>query len=362
MKIEHYLFNLLLDHDCVIISDFGGFVASYKSAHINAAQHTFYPPSKKIAFNASLRNNDGLLAHHISKNENILYAEACKIIAEYVNECFDILKNKNKLSLEKIGVLFYDNEKNIQFIPDADQNFLKDSFGLSFIHFPPVKRTETIFAPDAVKNLNATKKRKADWRIIELIPAAAIVALMFMFPVLTKNLNVDPSSLNPFNFKNKIEKVAPAKPLVAKQKIKPAIVIADSASVNSLKSDTIQAVNDTLAKAEITPIEPDKTINESVGSAIIETGTVNTSSADTETNFSSSDYFIIVGCFRIEENATRLTIELKSKGFNAMIVGKNNRGLTLVSASSFSDLNSAENALEKIQQNVEGNAWVYRKN
>ncbi|MBL0098388.1 MAG: hypothetical protein IPP46_19250 [Bacteroidetes bacterium] len=53
-----------------------GFVANTRSAFLNPAQHTFSPPSRKLAFNASLRTNDGLLAHHLSKRSGITYGEA----------------------------------------------------------------------------------------------------------------------------------------------------------------------------------------------------------------------------------------------------------------------------------------------
>ena len=77
---------------------------------------------------------------------------------------------------------------------------------------------------------------------------------------------------------------------------------------------------------------------------------------------STVNYQIIVGCFRIEENATKFEAELKSKGFNASIAGKNKQGLTMVSASSFTNLSETENALLKIQSEVNSEAWVYFKN
>ncbi|MEP7170090.1 MAG: SPOR domain-containing protein, partial [Bacteroidota bacterium] len=172
MKTDHHIASLLYNHDCVIIPDFGGFVASYQSAQLNELQHTFYPPSKKIAFNASLKNNDGLLANHISARENILYSEACKIIYEYVEACSQILSNGKKINLDQIGLLFYDAEKNIQFIPDPHQNFLKDSFGLALVHSPAINIDQETLPVKDIEFSRARKSSKFNWRIVELIPAA----------------------------------------------------------------------------------------------------------------------------------------------------------------------------------------------
>ena len=82
-KIDAHIKELLFDHDCVIVMDLGGFIAHYHPAVINESLRFITPPSKKIAFNAALRSNDGLLAHHISFRESLGYSEACKLIKDY---------------------------------------------------------------------------------------------------------------------------------------------------------------------------------------------------------------------------------------------------------------------------------------
>ena len=57
-KIDKHINELLYNHDCVIVPEFGGFVTNYASAKIHPVQHTFTPPSKNIVFNKNLKNND----------------------------------------------------------------------------------------------------------------------------------------------------------------------------------------------------------------------------------------------------------------------------------------------------------------
>ena len=62
-KIDQHIFELLFQHDCVILSDFGGFVANYVSAKVDENTRRIFPPAKTVIFNKYLTNNDGLLAH-----------------------------------------------------------------------------------------------------------------------------------------------------------------------------------------------------------------------------------------------------------------------------------------------------------
>jgi CCDC81-like HU domain protein/sporulation related protein len=357
LKTDAHIAALLYDHDCVIITDFGGFVASHQSAQLNGLQHTFYPPSKKIAFNASLKKNDGLLANHISTNENIPYAEACKVISEYAGECFQALSNGKKLNIHRIGLLFYDAEKNIQFIPDPHQNFLKESFGLTLVHSPALNLAEGAFPIKDIRFATRKKNKKLNWRIVELIPVAAVIALMFTFPMLTKNFDSEWSSLNPFAGKNKIEINTHPSKASSKQKLNPELVFYKP------------PVKKEIAKSELPATDNvSKELKDTLGNNVVLPNIVTPPSVkqpaaavNSETNTTSAlKYHVIAGCFRVEENATKFEADLKSKGFNAEILGKNKAGLTMVSISAFEHLTEAKNSLAEIQNTLNSGAWIFK--
>ena len=72
--------------------------------------------------------------------------------------------------------------------------------------------------------------------------------------------------------------------------------------------------------------------------------------------------YIIVGSFSDEKNAQALTKQLKKRGFkNAEIIGKNERGLTRVSVSSFYTQEEAEIELINIKAKL-SSAWVLNSN
>ena len=123
-KIDKHISDLLYVHDCVIVPLLGGFVANYETAKIHPTQHTFTPPSKKIVFNVNLKNNDGLLANHISQQENTDYPQALKHIHNFVDRTTVQLKNGEKVVIADVGKLFLDVEHNIQFERDTNTNYL----------------------------------------------------------------------------------------------------------------------------------------------------------------------------------------------------------------------------------------------
>ena len=72
-------------------------------------------------------------------------------------------------------------------------------------------------------------------------------------------------------------------------------------------------------------------------------------------------YYIIAGAFRSEENALKKVNQLKDKGFEASIVGKNKWNLTQVAFQSFSSLENANKILSKIKNDIAKDAWLLVK-
>ena len=70
MKISYHIFNLLQEHDCVIVPNFGAFVARNISAKISRDGLKIYPPNKEITFNKSLIKSFLILDNNPSKRTN----------------------------------------------------------------------------------------------------------------------------------------------------------------------------------------------------------------------------------------------------------------------------------------------------
>ncbi|GCD80838.1 HU domain-containing protein [Schleiferia thermophila] len=138
MTINQHIIQLLYSYDCVIIPGFGGFVSKYFPAEIQEGTYMFRPPSKRISFNARLKENDGLLAHYISRKEGVSYQEAMQMIEISVRSWQRIIESGNKVTLEGIGKLYSDAEGNLQFSPALEANFLTSSYGLGMFRSPAI--------------------------------------------------------------------------------------------------------------------------------------------------------------------------------------------------------------------------------
>ena len=139
MQLENLIKELIYTNDCVTIPDFGSFIANRFPSIYNKEESKFYPPSRRITFNSKIKNNDGLLASFISKENNISYDQAVKKIHEEVVKWKRVI-NKEPLLLKDLGELSFNKDENLVFKPDLDSNHFIESFGLSPIYVSKIER------------------------------------------------------------------------------------------------------------------------------------------------------------------------------------------------------------------------------
>lgn len=133
MNLGKYIQQLLPENETVIIPGFGAFITDYKPAEINAESDEISPPSKVVHFNPKIKNNDGVLAALVARNEQIPVQEAFKKIEEEREEIYSQLDKGEKVVIEGLGILFYDESHKIQFEYSGEINLQPDAFGLDKI-------------------------------------------------------------------------------------------------------------------------------------------------------------------------------------------------------------------------------------
>ena len=126
--MEQSLIDLLYLHDCVVIPDFGGFVARRVSARLE--EGVFHPPTKQIVFNSYLKTQDGLLANHIAQKNNCTYERAGEIILNKVTQWLEDLQNGDTVDIKNVGTIVLNKEKTLTFTPFQNTNYLTNAFGL----------------------------------------------------------------------------------------------------------------------------------------------------------------------------------------------------------------------------------------
>lgn len=147
---QHYIWNnikeLLYQHDCVIVPNFGGFVCNREHARIDQVSHLITPESKRVMFNQNLKSNDGLLAQQVAVSLNISYNEALSQLEDLVNLLRKQLEETKQLDINAFGSFRLNADANYVFLPDKFNNYLYSSFGLV-----PLQATTVV---DMVKRSN----------------------------------------------------------------------------------------------------------------------------------------------------------------------------------------------------------------
>ncbi len=140
MKLHEYISDLLNNYNRVIIPDFGGFICRENTASIDLSKNIFTPPSKQIKFDAHLNINDNLLLNYILTVNKISYDEALQFIKTGISSWKKELREKGKISLNKIGIFKLNSKNEVEFETTKFTDLFKSSFGMESFHLEPIKR------------------------------------------------------------------------------------------------------------------------------------------------------------------------------------------------------------------------------
>lgn len=382
VSVEQLIGELLLRHNCVIIPSFGGFVAKQASATIDYKTGVMSPPRKSLLFNRQLINNDGLLVAELAVANSIHYNEAVEIVSSLVGSWNEQLRKGERITIDKVGFLFFDQEKNICFEQDRFFNLLLESYGLGKVHFltesdvqlvqhtaiekaitaEPAKEgpsaivfdTETISINPIEKEAivvehPALQKRSKVWRYVAAACLAPIAFYSFWLPVKTDVLESGMISFKDFNpfytsetgAYKKINSVQPVKKESYKTLEESISQLPEDVTIFSYEYDEdlyipIRITRERETNENSTSETPIQSANQSAG-----------------------NLEFIVGCFGDVNNAENLVQTLKNKGFNAYILDVKN-GLSRISAGSASSDAEMSELMEKVRtQGFDG--WVLKK-
>ena len=147
MLTQQYIKELLYQHECVTVPNFGAFLTRSMNILIDTDSGLFVPPRKEVSFNSLLSNNDGVLAHYIAQKEKVSFEQALRRIEKEVISWKQRL-NTQQLSFPGIGEIRLNKQKKIIFYPDGKINFDLSAFGLSSFYKKPIKNSNNkLFNP-----------------------------------------------------------------------------------------------------------------------------------------------------------------------------------------------------------------------
>lgn len=318
----------MYEHDCVIIPGFGALIGNYVPAHFDRVKSVFQPPSKQIGFNKRLNHNDGLLAGTISREKQIGYVDAKRILDEFVSGINKKIQKGEVLVFEGVGRFVTDKSKKISFEQDPLSNFFLDSFGLASFNIKErdsrhsIRKTEKRLKNIGIHQKSVKKRKYALVAYIGIPVLAAALALSVFYTDSVRDFKVEISSLNPFSAK-------------VESKIDTALTILNHNAEDSPEAEIETSIREMTSKKsallyEEAIAEKKETVEEI---AVSETILV---------------HYLIAGSFKNYDNALNLKNDLEITGFPAEILDFGN-DFYRVSMASFSNRDIALRELYKVR-------------
>lgn len=343
VNIDIYISDLLYRFDCVVIPEFGGFVANYASAKIQPIQHRFSPPSKNISFNENLKNNDGLLVNHLAERQSISYEKALEFIESFVSQTRHNLKQGDRIKIEKLGTLYLNAEGNIQFTAEETNDFLRDSFGLKSFRATPIIREskEAVFKGQIAEAVVVAKEESKQSAMWWKVAATFLLFLVASF-LLNQQYNWLDSTNAEYAFLN--------------------IGSSSTASEYSYRKSNVAEFNfedETVVENEFTAEYEAFVLPNAETTAIVvknpKTKLDHTLVAKaTKKNLI---YHVMGGCFSDKTNAEKLVKKLSKLGFYSSLLGEY-KNLHAVAYQSFATREEAIDLLSEVRNSDNPDAWL----
>ena len=368
ISIAEAISDLLFARDTVVVPGLGAFVKKPVSAQVNPVANYFAMPSSEVVFDANLREDNDLVINYIAEKNEVPEDEARRVLAMFVSDCFNSLKQGKKVVLNNIGTLYNDWAGDLVFEQDKVVNYNADAFGLYDFTPEPVLRSKTkeeikaeIEQQQKDKNTPVTVDEKAVhehdkednegnkdddfddeddrrggwlWVLLGFLLLAGVGYGLHYFKIV--------------DFNKWFEKEQPA------EYVPWTIVLPETKTRNAAIPVPQEQVDDTLAEPQqpVVVQEPEQEPEqkpEPEPERKPEPVAVN----------SDANIRIIAGCFAQEDNAARLTNTLKDKGYSGAFYEMRSK-MWYVSFGRYATDEEATAALREIRKNTEYKAWILK--
>lgn len=377
IELAKHIEILLLDNDCVIVPELGGFITHYQPARYEEDEGLFLPPLRTVGFNSQLTMNDGLLVQSYMQAYHTDFSDAVRIISEKVESLKETLHKEGIVEMQGIGVLHYTIYDTYEFLPNENgvlspSLYALDAFAMSPLAMAEVVEEKAVADEQPVVTMKPKKEFRLNPQWLGNAVAVAVAAILFFVlsvPVentyvergvyaslgtdclfdairtqsMATNLSAEVAEPQRKKTANivpvavKVEKVAPApEPKektaevkvaneVAKKEVikKEAPVLAAAKKENHVKPEVKKAAEPEVKKAVPAPKKPAKP---------------------------SKKYHIIVASLTTAQDAKRMLQEYKQQGYNDATVIESN-GRFRISLCNQGDKAAAYNKLNDLKKN-----------
>ncbi|WP_278703407.1 SPOR domain-containing protein [Phocaeicola sartorii] len=375
IELARHIEILLLENDCVIIPDFGGFIAHYQPARYVKEENLYLPPVRTIGFNPQLTINDGLLVQSYMQAHHTDFPDATRMIEKEVAGLKEQLYQNGCAEMHGIGVLHYNIHSTYEFHPNEDGALSPALYGLSSFSINRLEHLASTVSTATRELLPRQEKRKRTVRfkrqwIGNAVAVAVAVVLFFFLSVPVENTYVDKGNYASLGTDGLFDAIrsqslattlitVPSKPQQPKKSniknnrntLKPVAVKvekvgkAHEAPIRNAVAPKLDNTEQPSAKPVDKPVAVSKPASEKKETA-------------TPLNSKKSKYYIIVSSLPTANDAQQVLNEYKQKGYKDVTVIEGN-GRYRLSLCSFADKAAAYKKINELKQNdAFKTAWV----
>ena len=339
LELELHIIRLLLDNDCVIVPNFGGFIAHHVHAYYDAEVNAFFPPSRTVGFNPRLTMNDSLLAQSYVDAYDISYPEALDRIGESVEKIKQTIETKGAYTLNCIGTIIKANNSQYDFRPCKVKILTPANYGLPAFEIKSLQKADTEEVADATETKHASETTPKATPLIGIASDAV-------------NSEKNVSIRIPVNVIHKLVAVCIA--LVV-------FTLFPSPIGDSSKNSHFQSAIDTNMLYRIMPKDITKGKPEKLNNGINHKNNEVSTTIKTQSKkaaVSQKMYSIVLASRVTNANATRYVEQLHKRGMTEAEVYSHG-GNTKVVYNHFATKDEASKALNKLTDNIEfAGCWI----
>ena len=393
MLLSLYIGELLFLHNCVIVPNFGAFLAKNRPAQISEDQKKIHPPFKEISFNRQVKNNDGLLASHIASKEGISFDEACNRIANQVHLLQQELTIKRTCVLDGLGVFRITSDTNLMFEASNKINFSRAAFGLQTVVLPlqiqnelasfsadvPQYTTEVFSLSEDLEKVSNQTPLKPEEESQKEIPSLedttqktpkVLYGVFSSYKVVAASLVLGIGSWLSYAYlehsheQKQVNLQVEAAQMVRQEIQKASFVfeVKSPLSLLSLDAPKEKQQKITTSHKAISKKQQQVSVISSKSSKknkVLSTGVKSpVSKPAIVKKLHTPSFSVVAGAFRDRINADKMVLKLQKEGYKSSYIGKNRLGLHQVAYQCFSSKLEAVKYLSKIKTSVNKSAWI----
>lgn len=241
LRITTHIERALLENDCVVVPEVGGFVFQTLSAIYREKDHTFVPMRKEIIFNKALQHNDGLLTESYVQMYDVDFRKAQQMLEEDIAELKSALQQHGKVSLGPIGSINRGGEGQYIYRPGKPETFDVEHYGLHTFQFPVLPKISP-----AIDNAEAKKKDifyipiNRRW-VRGIVSSAAAIALFLLISTPVKEVNQSAYKASFIPTEMVLPKTVSVQPEVREEKTEAPVVEAKATPTTSPTASTVVA-------------------------------------------------------------------------------------------------------------------------